>query len=590
MTRLPNRNEERALIPVPLWGLNTKDDASQMSPLFASDLSNVMADDPKGINKRSGMTLFNTGMMPVTLTGSITSITSQSVSGATGVVWSDVVTAGYLFKMASGTNIYKISGLNSNATLNLTADYSDTVTTGSYYIGPPAVYGLNTYTKGTTQKLIGFGGGTFFDGGSSATGEFTNKFDALTSGKRVSSVTFQDVLLYCNGYEFQTWDGTTIAAVGGSPAPADPKFVDVYSNGSSNWVVIGGSETDADRSELAFSDVNTNGTWPAANRYQVSERDGGAVLMGKQTPNGYLVFKDNGIFMFGGIPGSSGSLKRISNIGCPCPWSVVSYENQVYFVGTREGRVGVFKYIGGNSIISIADFIEPTLNGLKVSALSQVCGEIYNEKYYISGTSSSGTYNDRHFVCYINRPFRTDDGRLGYPWFKGNRGFNFLKSVTISGAPYLFSGSPTSGYVYREENGTSDDTTDNIFGNAAAIDAYITTKNFDLGDPTVQKELLRGNINVNAVGAWNINLDLYRDFQTYGYTRHPINIDTETSLWSQVVFGVTPWQTATGKNIDEVLFAWPSMAYYFKFRWANANADEYFTVFPMNIYFKREGR
>ena len=587
MTTFVNRNELNASIPVPILGLNTLDDKSQMNPLMAPNFYNCEMDDPRGIAKRSGFTRFNTGMLPITFTGTITSITTQSVGAATGVVWSGVVTAGLRFRMASGTNIYTVSGLANNATLTLTSSFVDTVNTGSYYISSD-VRGLAPFKYGTTQKLVAFADASIFNLGTGASGEPANLNDTLTSGTRFSWTTFQDKFYYCNGYEFNTWDGaTTIAAVGGTPAPDDPLYVTTYVNGNATWLVIVGSNTQADMSDIAFSDVNAPGTWPAANIYPVGDRDGGRAIAAKQCPSGLLIFKTNGIYMFGGIPGSSGSLRRVSSIGCNSPHSIVEYEGAIYFVGDREGRLGVFRYIGGNTIQSLADSIEPSLADLKKSVVNQICGSIYDNKYYISGTSSTGTFNDRHFICYINRPFE-DAGRMFFPWAEGSRGYNFLSTVDISGTDYLFSGSPTTGYVYREDNGETDDTTDNIFGNAAAIDAYVTTKFYDFGVPAYNKELLRAYVNINAVGAWGINLDVYKDFQTYGYDRYPISVDTNALTWAEVVFGVTPWQTAVGKTIAEVTFRYPQTARYFQFKWSNATASQYFTVFPMNLFFKQE--
>ncbi len=599
MTLIPDRQEKRQLVPVPIWGLNTVDDDSQMNPLFATEMSNAMIDDFRGVNKRSGMTLFNraSSMLPITQTGVISSITNQSVSGATGVVWSGVVTAGLRFRMASGTNVYTISGLVSNANISLTTDFTDTINTGSYTISPPGVFGLGVFVNsaGTTQKLVAFGGGTFFDLGSDTTGNATNVSPGiasiLTNDTRFDTQVFKGDLYFCNGKQFQSWDGTNIAAVGGSPDPSDPKYVNLYTIGNANFLVIFGSTTTGKKSQGAFSDVNAPATWPADNIFQAGQDDGGEATGIAKINGGMMFFKSNGIFVMGGIPGANMSLRKASNIGCPCPHTIVEYQGQVIFVGTSGGQLNVFRYTGGNTFIKLADSIETTLNSdLKDSTKANWCGEVFNNKYYMSVTSSSGTFNDKHFVCYVDRPFRLEDGRLMFPWMEGDRGFNFLKTVTISGTPHLFSGSSTSGFIYEEENGTTDETTDNIFGNTAAIDARVASKNFDLGRPDIQKELLRAHTNLTALGSFNVNLEYILDFPSVGFTTKEINISKDTSLWSEVIFLQTPWQTASDKKLNEILFGWPTIAMYYKFRFANANASEPFTVFPMTIIYKEEAR
>jgi hypothetical protein len=588
MTLLPNRNELKAEIPIPVMGLNTADDASQMNQLYAQDLQNVVIDDFVGYAKRSGYTRFNTGMLPVTFTGSISSITSQSVSGATGVVWAGIVTAGMRFRLASGTNIYTISGLVSNAHLSLTEDYMDDIKTGSYYISCPQVDGLYRYKHGTTQKLIAFGGGTAFNGGASSTGEFAKLNASLKNGEWVSAVQYQGKLIFCNGYQFQKYDGdTTIDAVAGSPVPSDPVYVSLYTIGNANFVCAIGSNTLADRSRFSFSDVNAIGTWPAANRYFAGDGDGGVCTGGVQCPNGFLVFKDNGIFMFGGIPGQ-GSLKKLSSIGCPCPKTIMNYKGQVFFVGNNAGRLGVYVYAGGNDVQCISDVVEPTMNEARKAYLANICAGISDNKYIVSYTSSTKTYNDSHILFYLNRGTRDDKNRVIYPAVKGSRGMNVLAEVEISGESYLLSGSPTAGFVYQEDNGTSNDTTDNIYGDTAAIESYVKTKWFDFGRIDVKKELLYGFINAKALGDWNLNFDLFTDFQMYGHKRFPVNINNEISTWADVVFLQTPWQTASEQKVTEFKMPYPTFGKYFAFRWCNALEDEYFTVFPTTIKYKEE--
>lgn len=579
MTTLPSRQELRAKIPIPIRGLNTADDESQMNELYASDLQNVEIDDYFGYSKRSGYTRFNTSLMPITLTGSISSITSQSVSGATGVVWSGVVTAGMLFKMVSGTNIYTVSGLVSNANISLTTDYTDTITTGSYVISCPGVDGLYNYKYGTTQKLIAFGGGTMFNGGFATTGEFTNLWADMKNGEFVSATIFQDRLYYCNGYQFKFYDGTTVDQSVGTADPDNPVYTTTYTIGNANYLVALGSQTAADKSKFAFSDVNAPGTWPAANIYYAGDRDGGKIVGGAQCPTGLLIFKDNGIFMFGGIPGA-GSLKKLSSIGCPCPQTIKEYQGQVYFVGSSMGQLGVYVYAGGNEVQCISKVVEPTMNSARKAYLSKICAGIYNNKYIVYYTSSTSTTNDVHIAFYLNRSFRDENGRLVYPAVKGNRGGSVLASVEIAGQEYLYSGSATQGFVYMEDNGTSD--------NGDAIDAYVTSKYFDFGRTDINKEVLRVYLQVMALGDWNIQWSIFKDFDTYGVQNFYVNLDKDASMWSEVVFLQTPWQTAKDQIISEFSVPYPTFGRFFKFRWRNAKLNEYFTVFPTSLVYKEE--
>jgi hypothetical protein len=590
MTTTPNRTEQKFVIPMPLLGLNTLDNSTQMDPLFATDLSNVELDILGGYAKRSGFTRFNTGMLPITITGSISGITGTHVGGATaGLIWSGVVTAGMIFRMASGSNLYQISNVITNAALGLVSSYADTVTTGSYYISCPGVDGLYPYMSGTVQKLIAFGGGTMFDGGSSATGEFVNLWASLKDGAQVSAVNYQDKLYFCNGYQYQVYNGVTVATVGGSPVPSDPKYITKYIIGNATYLVVCGSNTDADRSRLSFSDVNAPATYPVANRYQVGEGDGGEVIGAMQCPNGLLVFKTNGIFMFGGVPGASGSLSRLSDISCSSPKTIKLYKGYVLFVGSDKGKLGVYMYVGGNQIDYLSRVVEPSIDNVDKLFLSDITAEIYNNKYILSANSGTD-HNNACAEFYLDRITLDSNGRIVSPCVTANIGRKCFANVTILGDDYLFGGSSTSGYIYQEFNGITDDTTDNLMGNTAAIDAYITTKDFDFGRIDVNKELLRAYSNLSSLGAWDLNLDLYTDFSSYGYTRYLIDMEVSTLTWATVVFLVTPWQSAVEQKVNEIRFLYPSIAKFFRFKLSNSGESQYFSAFPMTVYYKDESR
>lgn len=166
---------------------------------------------------------------------------------------------------------------------------------------------------------------------------------------------------------------------------------------------------------------------------------------------------------------------------------------------------------------------------------------------------------------------------------------NWILNNDISGTNYLFSASPTNGIVYREDTGTSDDTTDNLSGISAAINAYADSAWYDFGDNSRRKELLRAYIDATDSGDWNLVFSIYRDFVTGGNS-YNVNLGSNTLTWAEVQYGITAWQTAVDKNVTELVFNYPNFAKFFKFRWANANAAEYFSVYPCTMYYKWENR
>ena len=591
MTLMVDRNEKMANIPVPLRGMNTKDPPHHLPEGQGTDLYNVEIDEIIGIEKRNGFTPFNTAstVLPRYNSGTIREITGAMVYGS-GTAWTaSMCKTSDVLMMFGNSSVYywQIENLVGTATISLYNAYTQTVTASSYVIAPREIGSIFSYKYATTQKLMAFAGSDAYSATNGLTGSFTRLSAGLTDYAKVAGITFQDNFYFCNGYEFKYYDGSSIANVAGTPDPNDPKYVGLYTIGNANFIWIGGAETATDYSKFAFSDVNAPGTWPSANVYYAGDRDGQKITGGKPIPGGWAIFKDNSIYVFAGIPGSGTLRKVVDDVGCLSPRSLVAYEGQVYFVGKQGGKLGAFSF-NGSSVTLLSESIETTLNEMKASGFDDFCGEIYQEKYVISGISASGSYSDRHFICYIRRPFQSDN-RIYFPWTYGNRGYNFLVNNDVSGTNYLFSASPTNGFVYREDTGTSDDTTDNIFGGTSAIDSYCETGWIDFGDISRKKELLRLYIDATSSGEWNLALKIYFDF-SYGYNQYDIDLGTNVLAWSEVVYLVTQWQQSVTKLVTEVPVNFPSIAKHFKFRWGNSNINEYFSVYPMSAFYKLENR
>ena len=597
MTTLPNRSETMTSVLPPIRGMNTKDPPHHMIPGQGIDNWNVEIEEVQGINKRKGFTPFNTAstLIPRYSEGTIKEITgpmvyfSGLVTGA-GLTASVCSTSDVLFMLGNSTPVYwQISTLVGTATLSLAVAYTQTVTASSYLIGPKQIDNIYNFKYGTTQKLVAFAGQDLYAATAAATGSFTKVSAGLEDYQNVSATIFQDKLWFCNGYQYKVYDGSSIAAVGGTPDPSDPLYVGVYTIGNANWLWIGGSNTAADFSQFAFSDVNAAETYPATNVYLAGDRDGSRITGGAPIPGGWAIFKDSSIFVFSGVPGSGTLRKVVSDVGCIAPRSIRSYKGQVIFVGRKGKTLGVYAFNGTSNIAYLSEDLEPTFIALKQSAVESFTAEIYNDKYVVGARNASGTYNNEHYTVYLDRGFLSGN-KTHWPWVRGNRGYNDLLSQVVSGTDYLFSASPTGGFVYHEDNGNSDDTTDNIYGGTAAIAAYSESAWIFMGDRTKRKEILRGYLDITNSGSWNMKLRVYKDFLTYGYNDFNISLSSATLTWAEIVYLSTPWQSSVDKSIDELSFPYPSTATHFKFRFINENANEPFTVYPMSIYYKKEAR
>ena len=592
MTLMISREDLQMQALPPIRGFNTKDPPHKLPEGQGIDAWNVEIDEVVGINKRSGFSLYNSAsaLMPRYNAGTIKEITGAMVYGS-GTAWTGSVCKGndVLFMLGNSSPLYwQIATNVGTATLSLAVAYSQTVTASSYILGPKEVGSLYNWKYGTTQKLITFAGQDLFTGNNTLTSTFTKVSAALTDYARVIAVPFQDKLYFCNGYEFKSYDGSSVAAVSGSPTPSDPKFVEVFTIGNANWLWIGGSKTAAYKSAYAFCDVNAPSTWPATNVYYAGDRDGQTVTGGKPIPGGFAVFKESSIYVFSGIPGAGTQRKVVSDVGCVASQSLVAFEGGVFFVGRKSGKLGAFRF-NGEGVEDLAYCIEPTLEALSQANDDLITATIKDDKYIISATASGGSYNTRHFTCYFKRPFK-GNSKPYFPWVRGNRGYASLTNFDVSGVNYLLAGSPTNGFVNVEAQTDSDNTTDNIFGATAAINSYVDTQWFNMGDLTAKKELLRAYLDLTESGSWNLDLYFYKDFQTYGADKYQISLGSTELTWAEIVYLQTVWQSKTDKAIEEVLFRFPAYATHSRFRWANSSAAQPFTVYPMTIEYRKENR
>jgi len=184
------------------------------------------------------------------------------------------------------------------------------------------------FVSGTIQKLAiqkGFAAGnTLFDRGTmpwTQLGTFSTSYDTP------DMLTFTNKVILFNGYEsIRSWDGTTFAALTGTP-PDGGKHGAVYL--SALWAGNTKATTTSTegKSSIRQTDVNNPNSWPAANQAFISKDDGqeitGMALFtisetGVSPIAALVVFKDFSAYQVIGLFGSStfAIQKLKSDMGC----------------------------------------------------------------------------------------------------------------------------------------------------------------------------------------------------------------------------------------------------------------------------------
>ena len=184
------------------------------------------------------------------------------------------------------------------------------------------------FTSGVVQKLAILkgvsAGNTLYDRG---TTPWTSKGSFATSYDTPDILTFTDKVILFNGYEsIKSWDGTTFAALTGTP-PAGGKHGAVYLStlwaGNTNLTT---TSTDG-KSSIRSTDVNNPNSWPVANQAFISKDDGqeitGMALFtisetGVSPIAALVVFKDFSAYQVIGLFGAStfAIQKLKSDMGC----------------------------------------------------------------------------------------------------------------------------------------------------------------------------------------------------------------------------------------------------------------------------------
>jgi len=228
------------------------------------------------------------------------------------------------------------------------------------------------------------------------TGSGATEIDAAyTADKKFSIVNWsvKDKIYWINNFEvLKSYDGTTVASVGGSP----PIGSQVELHDDRLWIL--------QNNLVYFSDLNVDNVWPAANALNLADKFGGTGQFLKSFGRGLLIAgKDSGIYRFEGSPKLGGRLTRYSDVKCVAPWSAAIVPSQK---GTPDSLIflaqdGVYATDGFNCG-HISEKIDPLFTGFFRTAV----GKYYPKKrQYFLAFSTTGAANDQFWVAtYLDTP------------------------------------------------------------------------------------------------------------------------------------------------------------------------------------------
>ena len=422
---------------------------------------------------------------------STSAITVVSTTGfaSSGTIW--IGTEGITYTAITGTTFQGTitRGYQSTAAAHLTgAQVSQYPSTATGY-GSPATTGVGIQLRLWSQSNYG------------EDLVFNPRGGAMYYWANNSSVN-----VYDRGQVIKA--GTSVTVKGGSFTPDNycPSFVNfVLVSDSSRFTFAFGcndptgtyASTVLDPLQVRWSDQNTLATWQPLITNQaggIRLSHGSTIITAIQARQEILVFTDASVYSFQylGAPYVWGNQLLADNISIISPNAVATVNNVTYWMGVDKfymysGRVETLpcalrQYIYGNINVTEAfQFVSGTNEGYN---------EIWWSYVSITGTTSTGENGtgtsanpnqliDRYVIYnHLERTwyYGTWNGTTARPrtaWLDSP-----LRAEPMSAIGYNSNGSYTNGGLVYQETGVDNNET----GTPVAIDAYVQSSDFDIGD------------------------------------------------------------------------------------------------------------
>lgn len=297
----------------------------------------------------------------------------------------------------------------------------------------------------------------------------------LTAGQRFTSAVYKNIVYMVNGTDgVMKWDGTTFSTVSGLPF-TNCKYIVLHKN----RMYFSGDP--ANPSRVWFSDLATQETVQALNFIDINTDDGDFITSIIEHLDSIVVLKQNSLKVLRGTgPQAYTVVDEYLTKGTISHWTVVSVLGELFYLS----REGVYMFNGKSSVL-VSDDIKGSVYGINGNVawsqqyLGNACGINYNNKYWLSINEGGGTiYNNRVYILdYMHRTHLSPHG----VWTRYDLAISafalFQNATTL--IVNLFSGNPSTGYVYKQDTGTSDD--------GGSINSLYHTKDYDYGAPAHYK-------------------------------------------------------------------------------------------------------
>jgi hypothetical protein len=215
--------------------------------------------------------------------------------------------------------------------------------------------------------------------------------------------------------------------------------------------------------------------------WDIGKNDGDIITAIKVNLGSLVIFKRYSTWVLSGdLPTGSSADMVLSmvnpTLGCIHINTIAHAGNDLLFLAPNLGVFRLHRIILSTTdsmdAQPLSDKISTTINLLNKTYLDLACAESYNHKYYLSVPSATVVENDICLVLDLRNINPENERTIRWSIYDNYKFANLILFLDDSGE-HLYGLSNVAGYVYELEKGTND--------NGALIEAYATTKNYDLG-------------------------------------------------------------------------------------------------------------
>lgn len=328
------------------------------------------------------------------------------------------------------------------------------------------------------------------------------------------------------------WDGTTWSTVsawdGTVTTAAMPQARSLAVAHNRIWAggvrLSGGTEQ---RSRVYFSEVIDPTKWITLNFFDIAPDNGQAITALAPFGDQIFVFKENSLYQIVG----SNELEFDSYLvdgatGTQAPGTIANVGLSLFFFDHLRG---VYQY-DGQGFARVSEKINTyLLDGVNKDEIHKARGVAYRNRYYLSVPWGASTTNSRTFVY---------DPEI-QAWTEYDLGFADMT---------LLDGVPLAVGVKGGNHVSSLFDTNQDLG--VDINGYFKTAWLSPASPSVKHRLRRLDMTMSALGDYDVDVIMRRDFGLDTYVQKSVNTDLGAALFGTAIFG----QSFFGQGADQIMF------------------------------------